>query len=109
MITPRGGAKAATLMNVEEYRATMRENAAKHLEALVQEHEVPDLAIGGRVIEGNPSDAIVDLAERDDFDLIVIATHGHSGWRRFLFGSVADKVVRTATRPVLTVGPPSRD
>jgi nucleotide-binding universal stress UspA family protein len=36
-------------------------------------------------------------------DLIVIATHGVTGWRRFIFGSVAEKVIRMAPCPVLTI------
>lgn len=44
---------------------------------------------------------IVDLAEELDVDLIVVGTHGRKGLRRFLFGSVADTVIREATCPVL--------
>jgi nucleotide-binding universal stress UspA family protein len=42
-------------------------------------------------------------------DLIVMATHGHTGWRRFLFGSVAEKAVRLAPCPVLTIQPPEEE
>jgi len=44
---------------------------------------------------------IVRLAEEEKVDLIVIATHGMTGWRRLAFGSVTDKVARTAECPVL--------
>jgi nucleotide-binding universal stress UspA family protein len=50
-----------------------------------------------------PWSAIVDVAEKHDVDLIVIGTHGRKGVARALLGSVAEKVVRSATRPVLTV------
>lgn len=46
---------------------------------------------------------IIDYAEANDVNCIVLATYGHAGLRRFLIGSVAEKVVRTATCPVFTV------
>lgn len=55
------------------------------------------------VSQGNAPDEIIRQAQLEAVDLIVIATHGWTGWRRFIFGSVADKVVRIATCPVLTV------
>ena len=50
-----------------------------------------------------PADAIVARAEQIGAQLIVIASHGHGGFRRFLLGSTAERVVRMATVPVLTV------
>ncbi|HXU73484.1 MAG TPA: universal stress protein [Polyangia bacterium] len=54
---------------------------------------------------GFVADEIVDYASTHDFDLIVVGSHGRRGLRRFMLGSVAEKVVRTADRPVLTVHP----
>ncbi len=55
------------------------------------------------VVRGHPADAIVDLARDSRMDLIVMGTHGRSGVAHFLMGSVATRVVRTASCPVLTV------
>jgi len=52
---------------------------------------------------GVPWDAICALAEETDADLVVLGTHGASGVRHALIGSVAERVVRASTRPVLTV------
>jgi universal stress protein A len=52
---------------------------------------------------GRPSQAIVDTARGLKADLIVMATHGRSGVSRMLMGSVAERVVRTAACPVLTL------
>jgi len=49
--------------------------------------------------------AIVEYSEAHDFDAIAIATHGRGGVRRLALGSVADKVVRSARRPVLILRP----
>jgi nucleotide-binding universal stress UspA family protein len=55
------------------------------------------------LVEGTPSAKIVDYAEAADCDLIVMGTHGRGGIDRLLLGSVAERVVRTASVPVLTV------
>lgn len=52
---------------------------------------------------GAPAQMIVDTAKSTRADLIVMATHGHTGLAHMLMGSVAEKVVRTAACPVLTV------
>jgi nucleotide-binding universal stress UspA family protein len=55
------------------------------------------------VREGPAGEDILKVAEQKDVDLIVMATHGRTGVRRFVLGSVAEKVVRTASCPVLAV------
>jgi nucleotide-binding universal stress UspA family protein len=53
--------------------------------------------------EGPPAEEILDFAREQKCDLIVMATHGHTGLRRLLMGSVAEKVVRGAPCPVLLI------
>lgn len=50
-----------------------------------------------------PAPAIVEYAKQEGFDLVVLGTHGRRGLRRYLMGSVAEEVVRTASCPVMTV------
>jgi nucleotide-binding universal stress UspA family protein len=61
------------------------------------------------VLHGNISDEIIKLAEHENVDVIIIATHGLTGWRKFLFGSVAEKVIRMAPCPVLSMQVPSEE
>ena len=56
---------------------------------------------------GNEADEIVRYAAQHGIDLIVLGTHGRTGFSRALLGSVAERVARTAPCPVLTVPPPS--
>ena len=59
-------------------------------------------------VEGRrPAEAIVEYARDEEADLVVMGTHGRSGWRRGVLGSVAEAVVRHAPCPVLTVRPRS--
>lgn len=55
------------------------------------------------ILSGRPARAITEFAEQKDIDLIVVGTQGKSGIERFLLGSVADEVIRTADCPVLTI------
>ena len=56
--------------------------------------------------EGNPAEEIRAVAEEMSADVIVIGTHGRRGLARALLGSVAENVIRTVTRPVLTIHGP---
>jgi len=58
-----------------------------------------------RMMIGSPATAIIEMAEREEVELIVMATHGRTGLLRVLMGSVAEEVVRKAKCPVLTVKP----
>ena len=55
--------------------------------------------------EGRPADEIVDAAQKMDAQLIIMGTHGRSGLSRLVLGSVAERVIRSAPCPVLTIGP----
>jgi nucleotide-binding universal stress UspA family protein len=70
--------------------------------------EAPDVAIELRILEGEPAAEILDAAHETNCDLIVMGTHGRTGLRRLLMGSVAELVVRGALCPVLTVKSPPR-
>ncbi|GEJ59079.1 universal stress protein [Anaeromyxobacter diazotrophicus] len=54
---------------------------------------------------GEPALSVVELAQERGFDLIVVGTHGRTGLRHALLGSVAERVVRRAGCPVLTIHP----
>ena len=71
----------------------------KHRDALAQRGVTANV----KLLEGNAADAIVERAEAIHAAMIVLGTHGRSGFRRFLLGSTAERVVRMATVPVLTV------
>jgi nucleotide-binding universal stress UspA family protein len=58
------------------------------------------------IVEGEPWRTVVDMAARDGFDLIAMGTHGRTGVVHLYLGSVAEKVVRHAGCPVLTVRMP---
>lgn len=70
---------------------------------VVAKAEERGIDASAEVINGVPSREIVNRADEEDADLMVMGTHGRTGLDRLLIGSVAEKVVRTAEVPVMTV------
>jgi len=66
----------------------------------------PDVPVTMSAPHGDPADEILRYADRHAIDLIVVGTHGRTGFSRMLLGSVAERVVRGAARPVLVVPAP---
>lgn len=57
------------------------------------------------VLSGDVAETILVYAEEENIDLIVMGTHGYKGLEKVLFGSIAEKVVKAAPCPVLTINP----
>ncbi|HLV19262.1 MAG TPA: universal stress protein [Polyangiaceae bacterium] len=82
----------------------IEQQARQDLEQLVQSVTADARQlIDARLEAGDPVTTIVDIANSEGFDLLVLGTHGRSGLSHLLLGSVAEKVVRAAPCPVLTV------
>ncbi len=58
-----------------------------------------------KVLSGDVGEEILSYASENNCNLIVMGTHGYKGLERIMFGSVADKVVKTACCPVMTINP----
>jgi nucleotide-binding universal stress UspA family protein len=83
----------------EELHEEAEETLRKIAEPLTAKGMRTQTAIG----DGDAATEIVRIAQELGADLIVIATHGNTGWRHLAFGSVTEKVVRLANCPVLTI------
>ena len=83
------------------------DNRAKDELQKLAKSEIAEIANVKTVIKtGKPFVEIIETAKEENVDLIIIATHGHSGVEHILFGSTAEKVVRKAPCPVLTLREP---
>ena len=101
------GAAGPTGFHLPTIIKELQQAAENSMTDLIAEKIPKALKTRSYVVQGKPADEIVRLADAENADMIVIATHGESGWQKFLFGSVAEKVVRTAECPVLTVQQPT--
>ena len=81
----------------------LRSDAREAIEAVEELAAGTSVDVESAVVEGTPSREIIQYAEGNDCDLVVMGTHGRGGIDRLLLGSVAEKVVRGAAVPVLTV------
>jgi len=93
--------------DVSSYQLELEASAKNSLQELLHQRVSKELRVRPLVAYGDAANEVVRIAEAEQVDLIVIATHGMTGWRHFIFGSVAEKVVRHATCPVMTIRAPS--
>jgi nucleotide-binding universal stress UspA family protein len=99
---------AGYVSDVSEIQREIDEEARRQIEACttaIEPRPTTTIISAG----SSPAYGIIDYAKEHDIDLIVIGTHGRGGVTRMLLGSVAEKVVRTAPCPVLTVHRPEHE
>jgi nucleotide-binding universal stress UspA family protein len=98
-LTPMG------LINLDSELAVAAEHA---MTELLKRDELQGLHPVTAIAHGRASSAIIEYAESNAIDIIVIATHGRTGLEHLIFGSTAERVVRESPCPVLTVRPPQQ-
>lgn len=86
-----------------EMEASARAYGKKQLTALVAKARRAGARVEGLLLEGTPHERIAQVARRKRADLVVMGTHGRTGFARFFLGSVASRVLAIAPCPVMTV------
>jgi nucleotide-binding universal stress UspA family protein len=100
MLVPSG---MGGLKLFDDRMAYRRDQCESYLGYIKQAYVNADIPMRVQVEEGDAASVIVDTAVAEDIDLIVMTTHGRTGFRRWVLGSVTEKVMRHATCPVLVV------
>jgi len=80
--------------------------AEEYLKQLVKRVKYEGVSVQNKVLFGRVAEGLADFAGKNQIDLIVIATHGRSGVSRWVWGSVADRILRSSCVPVLMVRAP---
>ena len=88
---------------VEGLREEILNDSVTRLKGLLRTSDLTDLHAMAEAVIGTPASTITEYAAGRGIDLIVMGTHGRGGMSHLLLGSVAERVVRTAPCPVLTV------
>jgi nucleotide-binding universal stress UspA family protein len=91
--------------NLQKFQEETLKAAQEKMSATAQEAFKGFKKVEARVVQGAPADKILEVAKKEGVDLIIMGTHGRKGLERAIFGSVCDRVVRSAPCPVLTVNP----
>ena len=104
-VDPAGlmSASAALVYNIENDRADAVTLARSVVDACVAKAKAAGIEADGLVVEESPVEAILHTARQIDAGLIIMASHGRSGFARFVLGSVAEGVMRAADVGVLIV------
>ena len=92
-----------TLHDVEAHMERLEAEASEYLGRVAARLQKSGLAVRAVVRRGPAAEAIVDYAEKMDIQQIVMATHGYSGISRWRHGSVAERVLQSASAPVLMI------
>ncbi len=90
--------------SIETFVGEIVSGAEKTMDTFLNEN-FQDTPVRGKVVTGYAAEEIILVADDENVDLIVMGTHGRTGIDRILFGSVAEKVVKSSARPVLTIRP----
>ncbi len=97
-----GGTATVDVVKLQNMR---EESAASYLKEVAGKLQARNMNVRTAMLKGNAADVIVDFARNNGVDLIAMATHGRSGISRWVWGSTAEKILRSATVPVLMVRP----
>ena len=89
--------------NIPELLNQMTAGAQRRLDSMTAAAADKGIPLTTKVVTGEPSHTIVEYANAGAFDLIVMSSHGRTGLTHLFLGSVAERVLRTAPCPVLTV------
>lgn len=92
-------------MPIIQFEEEMVQGAEKKMASFLAENLKGSLPHSAAVIKGDVAEEIIQYAGQNEIAMIVMGTHGYKGLEKVLFGSVAEKVVKTSPCPVLTVNP----
>ena len=87
----------------------IRENAQHDMNEFLAQVNLPSgVPVSSRLLAGEPASALLAEMKKGEHDLVVLSTHGRTGFAHLLLGSIAEKLVRLSPIPVLTVPNPAR-
>lgn len=95
------------IIDMKAINKDQSDKSQKYLEKIRSELSWEGIKVKKESLEGTPAKTIVNYAEANDVDLIVIATHGYTGMKKMMFGSVALRVLHDSSVPVLLIRPES--
>jgi len=103
-----GGGEAVVNIDVNTVKAKLLMEAKKYLADVQSRLDAEGIKVKTELLENNrPADAISDYVRENGIDLIVIATHGYTGLKKLMFGSVALEVMHNSHAAILLIRPES--
>jgi nucleotide-binding universal stress UspA family protein len=92
--------------DIVRFDAEAKAAAESYVQGVSEGVKTPGVTVRGEVLIGRPYVKLAEYANNSGFDLVVIATHGRSGVSRWVWGSVADRLLRAVCIPILMIRAP---
>ncbi len=99
---PYGNAEVP-MIEIDQLEVQMREISESKMSEMLKGDEFRSITVRPIIRMGNPYRETIEIAKEERIDLIILSTHGHSGFSRLIMGSTTERVVRHAPCPVLVV------
>jgi nucleotide-binding universal stress UspA family protein len=103
-LTTEGGVDLAMQIALEEDKRNFA-RARRYLSTKVRGIKSHGIEAEYKVVIGEPAESIMQFSQKEHVDLVIMTTHGKSGLKRAILGSVADSVIRESGKPVLVIHP----
>lgn len=106
---PTRGRIAINEDDLKQIALELRSDAHKYLDLVAKRLTRSGIKVHPIILTGKPAESLINYIESNNIDLVIMATHGRSGITRLVWGSIAEKVVRSVDVPVLLVKNPASD
>jgi len=103
---PTRGGLALSIDDLKQIETHSKNDAERYLNEIIKRLKNVSIKARSKVLIGKAADSLIDYIHESNFDLIIMATHGRSGISRWIWGSVAERIVRSSSIPVLIIRPP---
>jgi nucleotide-binding universal stress UspA family protein len=90
---------------IHQFEEEMVQSATTKMENFLAENLKTNIPHNSKILQGDIAEELINFAKENNIALIIMGTHGYKGLEKALFGSVAERVVKTAPCPVLTINP----
>ena len=103
---PTRGGIALSIDDLKQIEAHSKNDAERYLNEIIKRLKNVSIKARSKVLIGKAADSLIDYIHESNFDLIIMATHGRSGISRWIWGSVAERILHSSSIPVLIIRPP---
>lgn len=100
---PTRGGIALSIDDIRQIESHSKTEAENYLHGIVERLKIAGIKARSKILTGRAADSLVDHVHKNNFDLIIMATHGRSGISRWIWGSVAEKILHSSSIPILLV------
>jgi len=103
---PTRGGIALSIDDLKQIELHSRRDAQDYLRSVVNRLRRAGIRTHSKLLTGKAADSLVDYLHERNFDMVILATHGRSGISRWIWGSVAERILRSSVIPILIIRPP---